>query len=410
MKIVSVEELATVLGGIAVDEPRVVISGNLATPASLLSLLDANVESYRLFCLNAHLSLPLRRGVTHETPFVGPALRGRADFEYLPARLSMVPSLFATSHQPDVVLVNTSTPRDGKVTLGIEVNILPAAIEQVRARGGLVIAQLNPLMPCIPGDGEISIDQIDVAIECEEELGTLSARPATPLVETIGAHVASQVPDGATLQIGIGAVPDAVLTLLVERSGLKIWTETVSDGILALERAGALDSQAVITAGFLLGTLELYEWAARSGRVRLRRTEITNDPSEIARHDAMTSINTALQIDLYAQSIASYCRGTIYSGFGGQSDFTVGAMHAPRGQAIIALPSWHEKSDRSTIIDVATSPITSFQHSSVITEHGIAPVFGRSQRAQARSLISQAADPRARQELWDAARRLGLAG
>ena len=409
MKIISPEELATVLGGIPVDEPRVVTSGNLATPTMLLELLEANVESYRLFTLNAHTVLPERRGVTHETPFVGPALRGRSDVEYLPARLSMVPWLFATSHQPDVVLVNTSTPRDGSVTLGIEVNILPAAIEQVRARGGLVIAQLNPLMPAIPGDGELSIDEIDLAIEFAQEPNTLSPRPASPRVETIGAHVASQVPDGATLQIGIGAVPDAVLALLADRTELKIWTETISDGLLALERAGALDVDEEITAGFLLGSLELYDWAASSGRVRLRRTEVTNDPSEIARHRAMTSINTALQVDLYAQSVASYCRGVVYSGFGGQSDFTVGAMHALGGQAIIALPSWHEKSDRSTIIDVATSPITSFQHSSVITEHGIAPVFGRSQRAQARSMISQAADPRARDELWRAARRLGLA-
>lgn len=410
MKIITPEELATALGCLPHDDPRVVLSGNLATPGTLLSLFDANVESARLFVLNAHGSLPERRDLTYETPFLGPALRGRGDVDYLPARLSMVPSLFASSHEPDLVLLNTSVPRAGHVSLGIEVNILPAAIEAVRARGGLVVAQLNEAMPYIPGDGEIPLEWIDLAVEVVEPPLTLGARHIAPEVDAIASHVASLVPDGATLQIGIGAVPDVVLSLLSSRSRLKVWTETVSDGLLTLERAGALDQDHEVTAGFLLGSPELYEWAATSGRVRLRRTENTNDPSQIARQPAMTSINTALQVDLFAQSIASYRAGRIYSGFGGQSDFTVGAMHAEGGQAIIALPSWHAKTASSTIIGVATSPITSFQHSAVVTEHGIAPVFGRSQRAQARSLISQAADPRAHAELWAAAQQLGLSG
>lgn len=410
MKIITPEELGTALGGIPHDDPRVVLSGNLATPGTLLSIFDASVESARLFVLNAHGALPNRRDLTYETPFLGPSLRGRSDVDYLPARLSMVPSLFASSHEPDVVLLNTSIPRAGHVSLGIEVNILPAAIDAVRARGGLVVAQLNEAMPYIPGDGEIPLDWIDLAIEVDEPPLSLGSRTIAPEVDTIASHVASLVPDGATLQIGIGAVPDVVLAMLAGRQQLRIWTETISDGVLALERAGALDDGHEVTAGFLLGSPELYEWAATSGRVRLRRTETTNDPSQIARQPAMTSINTALQVDLFAQSIASYCAGRIYSGFGGQSDFTVGAMHATGGQAIIALPSWHAKTEASTVIGVATSPITSFQHSAVVTEHGIAPVFGRSQRAQARSLISQAADPRAHSELWAAAERLGLAG
>jgi len=142
--------------------------------------------------------------------------------------------------------------------------------------------------------------------------------------------------------------------------------------------------------------------------LRLRRTETTNDPSKIAANPAMLSINTALQIDLFAQANASYVHGHIYSGFGGQPDFVVGALHSIGGQAVIALPAWHEKTSASTVIPLLGVPAGSFQHSVVVTEQGCAHVFGRSQRGQARLLIEETADPRARDELWEAAARLGL--
>ena len=126
------------------------------------------------------------------------------------------------------------------------------------------------------------------------------------------------------------------------------------------------------------------------------RTETTNDPSMICRQPAMTSINTALQVDLFAQANASYVAGRVYSGFGGQSDFTVGAMHAKGGRAVIALPSWHTKTATSTVVPALTTPVTSFQHSAIISEHGRAHIFGRSQRAQRQLLIDQVAHPDAR--------------
>ena len=385
-------------------EIRVVMSGNFATPRRLLSLLDAALPSYRLFMLNAHPPLPDREGVIHETPFIGPGMRraeGRLD--YLPMRLSLVPQLFERSRPPDVVVVHTSVPVDGRVSLGIEVNILPAAIEYVREHGGVVVAQINPRMPYTYGDGEIDVDDIDLALEAEEELASPAVRPLSDTAALIGEQVAGLVDDGSTLQLGIGAVPDATLSALRGRRGLGLWSEMFSDGILALELGGALDQSRPLVASFLFGSSDLYGWVHRNPRVRMLRTETTNDPSMICRQPAMTSINTALQVDLFAQANASYVAGRVYSGFGGQSDFTVGAMHAKGGRAVIALPSWHTKTATSTVVPALTTPVTSFQHSAIISEHGRAYIFGRSQRAQRQLLIDQVAHPDARDELREAA-------
>ncbi len=183
----------------------------------------------------------------------------------------------------------------------------------------------------------------------------------------------------------------------------------ISDGVLALERAGALDQQHQIVTSFIGGSEELYKWADGNPRLRMFRTETTNDPAMIAINPMMISINAAVQIDLYAQANASYVGGRIFSGFGGQTDFIVGALHSAGGQAMIGLPSWHEKSKTSTVVPLLQMPATSFQHSVVVTDQGCAHVFGRSQHDQARLLIEEAAAPQARDELWDAAGRLGLA-
>jgi len=388
--------------------PRVVTSGNFATPLRALGILDATVETYRLFALNAQDSIPSRQDVIHETPFVGPGMRHSPGLDYLPMRLSLVPRLFATTRPPDLVIVHTSTPRAGRVSLGIEVNVLPAAIEQARARGGLVIAQLNPQMPYTLGDGEIDMEMVDLAIEVDQELTSSTAHQPEDRTAQIAEQVASLGTDGATLQLGIGQVPDATLSRLGRHRDLRVWSEMASDGVLALERAGALDPGRPITASFLIGSADLYKWADSNPRLLLRRTETTNDPAMIAANPAMLSINTALQIDLFAQANASYVRGRIYSGFGGQPDFVVGALHSKGGHAVIALPAWHDKTSTSTLVPLLEVPAGSFQHSVVVTEQGCAHVFGRSQRGQARLLIEETADPRARDELWEAAARLGL--
>jgi len=199
-----------------------------------------------------------------------------------------------------------------------------------------------------------------------------------------------------------------VLSALCGHHGLRIWSEMISDGVLGLERAGALDQDAELTASFLFGSQELYAWVDGNPRLRLLRTETVNDPARICRRAAMTSINSALQVDLHAQANASYVRGRIHSGFGGQSDFVVGALHSPGGQAIIALPAWHAKTDTSTIVGHLTEPVTSFQHTAVVTEVGRADLFGYCRQDQAAHLIDRAARPEAREPLRAQAAASGL--
>jgi acyl-CoA hydrolase len=409
MRIISEQELANQLGSLSGTAPRVVVTGNWASPKKALEILDANLESYRVFMLGSRHPISSRPGVRYETPFVGAGMRRSPQLDYIPMRLSLVPRLFAISRQPDVVLVHTSTPRDGKVSLGIEVNVLPAALEVARARGALIVAQVNRQMPYTFGEGEIATEMIDVGIEVDEPLDTTEGHASDGPKDQIGENIAHLVPDGATLQLGIGAIPDATLGRLAHRRGLRIWSEMISDGVLALERAGALDQQHQVVTSFIGGSEELYKWADGNPRLRMFRTETTNDPAMIAINPMMISINAAVQIDLYAQANASYVGGRIFSGFGGQTDFIVGALHSAGGQAIIGLPSWHEKSKSSTVVPLLQMPATSFQHSVVVTDQGCAHVFGRSQHDQTRLLIEEAAAPQARDELWEAAGRLGLA-
>lgn len=409
MRIISEQELGNRLGSLTETAPRVVASGNWSTPRRALEILDANVESYRLFVLGLRHPVTSRSSVRLESPFVGPGMRHSCSLDYIPMRLSLVPRLFAISRQPDVVLIHTSTPKSGKVSLGLEVNVLPAALEVARARGALVVAQLNPRMPYTFGEGEIATNLIDAAIEVDEPLQTVNPAPPDDVKRQIGEHIAHLVPDGATLQLGIGAIPDATLANLKGRRGLRIWSEMISDGVLALERAGALEPDNQVVTSFIGGSEELYKWADSNPRLHMFRTETTNDPALIAVNPMMISINAAVQVDLFAQANASYVGGRIFSGFGGQTDFIVGALHSTGGQAVIGLPSWHKKTKSSTIVPLLDTPATSFQHSVIVTDQGCAHIFGRSQHDQARLLIEEAAAPEARDELWDAAERLGLA-
>jgi acyl-CoA hydrolase len=391
------------------ENPRLVVSGNHATPWQVLAEIDERLYSYRLWALNGQRGLPDREGVTLETSFVGPGMRGSPRLSYVPCRLSLVPRLFAGPQVPDLVVVHTTPPRGGFVSLGTEVNVLPAAIEQCRARGGLVVAQVNKQMPWTSGDALVAVDSLDLLVTADGPLPTAPAPVIDDDAAAIGALVAARVEDGSTLQAGIGAVPDASLRGLTDRRGLRIWTEMFSDSVLALERSGALDPRVQITSSFLFGSAELLDWVDDNERITMVRTEVTNNPGRIAANPAMTSVNTALQVDLFGQANASRIRTSIYSGFGGQTDFIVGALHSQGGQALIALKSWHPRADCSTIIPLVDEPVTSFQMSAVVTEQGSAQVFGRDQRAQARELIQNAAHPRVREELWEEAAALGLA-
>ena len=395
------------------DDARVIMSGNQAVPWTLLRILDETLPTYRLSGLNAPQGLPRRDGVTYETSFVGAGMRGSARLVYIPARLSMVPILFGTTRKPEVLLIHTSTPRSGKVSLGIEVNILPAAIEACRKAGGLIIAQMNKQMPYTFGDGEYDLDIFDAILEVDEALPTPPARTgqapdAADSAAKIGERVSSRVHNGATMQLGIGEVPDAVLQGLTGLKNLGVWSEMFSDGVLSLLKAGALDPDRKIISSFAFGSEELYRWMDGNDQIRMLRTETTNAPTEISKQPGMTSVNTALQVDLFAQANASRINARIFSGFGGQTDFIVGALHAPGGQAIMALRSWHPKAQVSTIVPILREPTTSFQPTAVITEQGTAEILGYDEKRQAAMLIEHAAHPNAREFLWYEARKLGL--
>jgi acyl-CoA hydrolase len=388
--------------------PRIVVSGNHATPWHTLKLVDAALDEYRLWVLNGQPGLPDRDGVTLETSFVGPGMRRSSRLSYVPSRLSMVPTLFARELPPDAVVLHTTRPRNGQVSLGVEVNVLPAAVEAVRRNGGLVVAQVNDRMPWTYGDALVDLDLVDVLVEAD---GALPTTPMTLVDEEsarIGRLVAERVPDGATLQAGIGAVPDATMRCLTGRRGMRVWTEMFSDSVLELEQAGALDRDVPVSASFLFGSSELLDWVDGNERVEMLRTETTNSPARIARNPAMVSVNTALQVDLFGQANASRINARIHSGFGGQTDFIVGAMHSAGGQAFIALRSWHPKADCSTVVPMVDEPVTSFQMSAIVTEQGLAEVFGRDQREQARQIIEHAAHPSVREELREEAVALGL--
>ena len=242
MRVINYEQLKSVLAQ-QTEWPRIVASGNFAPPMTLLKAADESIENFNLHMLNAHPGIPDREGVDYESAFVGPAMRRHPRLHYIPSRLSMVPILFRDHYRPDIVFLHTSPQRYDTVSLGVEVNILPAAIEAARARNGIVIAQANKQMPYTYGDAQIYESEIDYLIEVDEPLLEKPVAEITDTQREIGDRIAALIENNSTLQLGIGGVPDAVLSALMNRKEMRIWTEMFSDGVLDLHKAGVLDEE-----------------------------------------------------------------------------------------------------------------------------------------------------------------------
>jgi len=329
--------------------------------------------------------------------FVGPNIRpavndGRADF--IPSFFSEVPLMFRSGVLPlDVALIQVSPPdKHGFCSLGISVETTKAAVDVAKK----IVAQINPKMPRTHGDGLLHISRFDTFIEYEEELPELPPHQLTAEEQQIGKHISDIIEDGATLQMGIGAIPDAVLSCLGNHKDLGVHTEMFSDGILPLVEKGVINNKmktrhpGVIVSGFLLGTRKLYDFVDDNPMVRMLDIQYVNDTAVIRKLPKMTSINSAIEIDITGQVCADSIGTRIYSGVGGQMDFIRGASLSPGGKPIIALPSITSRNE-SKIVPVLKSGagvVTTRAHVHyVATEYGIADLYGKTLRERAKELV-----------------------
>lgn len=388
MRIMSETELVEVLGGIP-DGVRVLTGSHSGTPWAALAAFDASHWTYKLNVTNARKGIPTRAEVELETAFIGPGMRRVHGVRYFPCHLSQLPALFERELPVDVVIVTTSRVVNGKVSLGTEVNILPAVIREVHRRGGTVIAEINDRMPYTYGDGEFFTDIFDYAIEVSRPLDAMPVVEADDQTKAIAANVASIIPDCASLQGGIGGLIDNVMDSLTG-SRYRVLTELGSDWIMKLAKAGRLDPTEKVIMTFAFGSGEFYRWLDLNPRVRMMGSEHGNDPGFISCEYCVVSINTALEVDLFDQANANFIKGEYYSGFGGALDYTIGATHSHDGLSILALPAWREKHGISCVVPRLSNPVTTMQHSYVVTEYGIAKIWGCDADQIARNLIEVA--------------------
>jgi acyl-CoA hydrolase len=365
-----------------------------------------------------HLAPEMEGHFRHRALFVGPNARkavneGRAD--YVPVFLSDIPQLFESRALPlDVVLVNATPPdAHGFCSLGTSVEAMHAAIRVAKT----VVVQLNRSMPRTLGESFIHVDDIDLAVEVDIP-PYVHAGPAIGEVERrIGEHVAELVPDRATLQLGIGAIPSATAMALTDKKDLGIHTEMFTDAVVDLVEAGVVTGAAKernrgkIVTTFLMGSPRLYAFVNDNPMVEMRAVDFTNDTHVIRSFSRMVSINSAIEVDLTGQVVADSIGHTVYSGVGGQMDFMRGAALAPEGRSIIALPSTAARGTASRIVShlrEGAGVVTTRAHvRTVVTEWGVAELFGLSLRERASALIA-VAHPDFRADLRREADRLHL--
>ena len=385
---------------------RVFVQGAAATPTPLIEALCRRTDVSGVSLYHLHTAGPAPFAAAgHEdrfhsislfagAPVRGAIEEGRADF--VPIFLSDIPRLFTRHAIPlDVALVQLSVPdRHGYCTLGTSVDAALAAAQSAR----FVVAEINERMPRTHGNTLLHIDRVAACIRTDRPLHTHPPRPSTPAEDAIGEHAARLVPDGATLQMGIGAIPDAVLRRLAGKHDLGVHTEMFSDGVVDLVEAGAITNRKKhlhpgrIITSFVLGTERLYDFVNDNPFVEFHPCDHTNDTARIRRNDDVVAINSALEIDLSGQVCADSIGFRIYSGIGGQMDFIRGAALSKGGKPIIALPSTAGRGTVSRIVGAlkpGSGVVTTRGHVHwVVTEFGAVNLFGLALRQRAEALIS----------------------
>jgi acetyl-CoA hydrolase len=403
---------------------RIFLTGNCSVPSQILAALVDRAQELKDIEINQALTIGSADYVAPEmeghlrvnTMFISHNTRhaiheGRADFT--PVLLSEFPLLFKDKILPvNVAFVHLSPPdAHGYCSFGVEVGLSKSAAESAE----IIIAEVNEQMPRTLGDSFIHISDLDYIVPVDYELPELAMGGDKPSekVEKIAEFIAELIPDEATMQMGIGAVPDAVLKHLYDKKDLGIHTELFSDGVIDLVEAGVITNSkktihpGKIIAGFILGTKRLYEWVHNNPLIEFLRTEYVNDPFIVSQNHRMVAINSAIEVDLTGQICADSIGTKLYSGVGGQLDFVYGASRSKGGVPIIALPATAKEFSRIVpTLKTGAGVITTRNHVHyVVTEYGIADLYGKTIRQRAQALIN-VAHPDFREELTKEARDL----
>jgi 4-hydroxybutyrate CoA-transferase len=401
---------------------RIFLTGNVSVPKTLLGALVKraasleNIEICQALTIGPaeYVNPDMEGHIRVNTMFISANVRkavqeGRAD--YTPVLLSEFPLLFKNHHLPiDVAMIHVSPPDEhGFCSLGVEVGLTKSPAESAK----VIIAEVNEQMPRTLGDSFIHVSKLTHILHVNYPIPemAMTEEGESETIEKIAGYIAELIPDGATMQMGIGAIPDAVLKYLFDKKDLGIHTELFSDGVIDLVDAGVITSArkslhaGKIVAGFILGTKRLYDWVDDNPLIEMHRTEYVNDPFVIAQNDRMVAVNSAIEVDLTGQVCADSIGPKLYSGVGGQLDFVYGASRSKGGVPIIALPSTTTLRDGTVIgkivpmLKQGAGVVTTRNHVRfIVTEYGVADLYGKTIRQRAQALI-KVADPQFRDEL-----------
>ncbi|HEY9151365.1 MAG TPA: acetyl-CoA hydrolase/transferase C-terminal domain-containing protein [Anaerolineales bacterium] len=408
---------------------RIFMTGNVSVPQKTLAALVEyaphlkDVEICQALTIGGmdYVKPEMEGHLRVNTMFISPNVRkavqeGRADFT--PVLLSEFPLLFKRGILPvDVAFIHVSPPDEhGFCSLGVEVGLTKSAAESAK----IIVAEVNEQMPRTLGDSFIHVSRLNYIVTVNYPIPEMAMAEEgdKEVVEKIAGHIAEMIPDGATMQMGIGAIPDAVLKYLFNKKDLGVHSELFSDGVIELVDRGVLTSArkslhpGKIVAGFILGTEKLYRWVDDNPLIELHRTEYINDPFVIAQNERMVAINSAIEVDLTGQVCADSIGPKLYSGIGGQLDFIYGASRSKGGVPIIALPSTttlHDGTMLSRIVSMlkqGAGVVTGRNHVHyIVTEYGVADLYGKTIRQRTQQLI-KIAHPDFRKDLEKQAKEL----